>query len=179
MKNFPWQAKNEVVLLDVKSHLLRQFLPKSWLYGGILLFGLFSAYLFCYGVFLLSILLVILILMYELFLWRWTRIMVTNKRIIKFVKNWIFSEHLKELNLNQVTEILAVKRWFLNKILTTGNVKFVGKDKETVIWFSNVKYPEEITMYVSRLKEFLKENTDFGPMQLKPFVPRKERIANS
>ena len=104
---------------------------------------------------------------------------VTNKRIIKFVKSWIFSEHLKELKLKQVTEIIAVKKWFLNKILTTGNVKFVGKDKETVIWFPNVKYPEEIAMYVSRLKDFLKENSDIEPTQLKPFVPRKERLVNA
>ena len=104
---------------------------------------------------------------------------VTNKRIIKFIKNWFFSEHLKELKLKQVTEVIAVKKWFLNKILTTGNVKFVGKDKETVIWFSNVKYPEEIAMYVSRLKEFLKENPDFNTTGLKPFIPRKKRVANN
>ena len=178
MKKFPWQAKNEMVLLDVKSHLLRQFLPKIWLYGGILLFGLFSAYLFGWWVFGFSVFLVFLILAYELYLWKWTKMIVTNKRIIKFVKSWIFSEHLKELKLKQVTEIIAVKKWFLNKILTTGNVKFVGKDKETVIWFQNVKYPEEIVMYVSRLKDFLKENPDVEPTQLKPFIPRKERVIN-
>jgi hypothetical protein len=42
-----------------------------------------------------------------------------------------------------------------------------------------VKYPEEIAMYVSRLKDFLKENSDIEPTQLKPFVPRKERLVNA
>jgi hypothetical protein len=44
-----------------------------------------------------------------------------------------------------------------------------------VIWFPNIKRPDQVAMYVSRLKDFLKENPDFPPSELKPFIPKQER----
>ena len=82
---------------------------------------------------------------------------------------------MKEIPLKKITEIVATKKGILNKILTTWNVKFVWKDKDTVIWFPNIKRPDQVAMYVSRLKDFLKENPDFPPSELKPFIPRQER----
>ena len=175
MKVFSWQAKNEVVLLNVRSSFLRYIFPKIWLYIWILAFWIFSSLLFSYIVFIFSVVICLLFISYEIFLWTWVKMIVTQKRVLKFVRTGLFSTHFKELKLLQLTEISAVKRGLLNKILNTWNVKFIWKDKEAVIWFKYIKYPEEVAMYVSRLKEFLLENKDFDPNKLNVFIPRKNR----
>ncbi len=174
-KLFIWQAKNEKVLYMSNSNFLREFLGKFLVFFIVLILLLIGSYLVWWYVFLLLVP-VILWLIYEFYIWKKNILIITNKRILKFVKPSLFNSYIKELKLLQVTEVIGTSKGILNKILTTGNVKFVWKDKEGVVWFKNVKYPKEIALYVSRLKDFIAENPN---MDVKPFIPRKERYLDS
>jgi hypothetical protein len=46
-----------------------------------------------------------------------TYVIVTNKRVLKFVRNGLFSEHMKELKLDQLNEVSSTKQGILEKIL--------------------------------------------------------------
>ena len=175
MKVFPGQAKDEKVLLNTKENIIAFFIPKLFVYIWIFIFIVVLGWLVNTWLWVFMLLIFILVLLYDIFLWKNTKMIVTNKRILKFVKNWLFSFHFKELKLNQLTEVVATKQWFVNKVLSVGNIKIVWKDKEVVIWFKNIKFPNEVAMYISRLKDFIQENSNISYEKLKPFIPRKER----
>jgi len=145
-KQFPWQAKDEVILLFtreyplnfIKSNLTNYFTIVWWaIIIGILVFVFFENFILS----LIIWLLIFIVCLSILFTFRFkTYLIVTNKRILKFVKNWIFSEHMKELKLDQLNELNFVRKWIISKLLNIWNIKIVWKDKENTIWFQWIKY---------------------------------------
>jgi len=107
--------------------------------------------------------------------WIDTRFILTNKRIIKFVKNWLFSEHMKELKIDRLNELIFTKKWLIQKFFNYWNIKIIWNDRENVIWFVGVSYPDEIVSYISRLRDFLRENPNFDYTQINEFKLRKNR----
>ena len=180
-KQFPWQAKDEKVLLFTREHLLN-FIKNNLINISTIIWWstIIAVLTFVFSEnFILSIAACVLTLTISFSIlsifWFKTYLIITNKRILKSVKNWIFSEHMKELKLDQLNELNFVRKWIISKFLNIWNIKIVWKDKENTIWFQWVKYPDEIVLYISRLRDFLKENPNFPVEKLKPFIPRKMR----
>ena len=181
MKKFQWQAKNEKVLYFSRQewihYILINFL-NILIILWISFFISFVVYIFTENFnisLMLFVILLILAFSYMYLLWKKTYVIITNKRILKFVRSWLFSEHMKELKLDQLNEVSARKQWFIEKIFRTWNIKITGKDKENVIWFQWVLYPKEIVLYISRLRDYIIENPDYKVEDIKEFIPRKER----
>ena len=181
MKVFDWQAKNEKVLYLSRQNLLSFFIIELVSILTIIWVSVFI-FLIWYFVFenliislLVSIFILILWFLYLFFTWYKTYFVVTNKRIIKFVRSWIFSQHMKEMKLDQINEKVARRRGVIETIFKIWNVKISWKDKENVIWFEWVKYPQEVVQYISRVIDYIKENQDYDYKTLKEFIPRKYR----
>lgn len=83
---------------------------------------------------------------------------------------------MKELKLDQLNEVSSAKMWILEKVFQIWNIKIVWKDKENVIWFQGIKYPKEVVLYISRLRDYvIIENPNYKIEDIKEFIPRKER----
>ncbi len=179
MKSFSWQAKDEKILYFGREFLL-SFVARYF----YIIFGIFIISLILIGIFYvlkiyiaiaLLILWLILTIIFFVIIYKNTYFIITNKRLLKFVRSWFFSEHVKELKLDQINELTFERNWFLKKLFNFGNIKIVWKDREAVMWVIWLKYPDEIVQYISRLKDFIKENPDFEIDKLLPFIPRKIR----
>jgi len=182
MKKFPGQAKNEKILFYSKENFLHYFIRKFTVFLITIWVALFISFIYYFITqdFNISLMLFIIVLVitwgYMLYLYNNTYVILTNKRILKFVRNWLFSEHMKELKLDQLNEVSSTKMWIIEKLFQIGNIKIVGKDKENVIWFQWIKYPKEVVLYISRLRDYLfVENPDYNLDEIKEFIPRKKR----
>ena len=182
MKIFQWQAKDEKVLFFSREYMLHYVVNRLFDIASIIWVGLVVMVLLYMLVdqlasiifFVIGILCLIYIL---ITFWKNTFIIVTNRRILKYVKDWIFSHHVKELKIYNLQETIANCRWIFDKVFDCGTLSFIGKDEQTEIHFVWIKNPEEIVMYVSRIKDFIVENKDYDYKQLREFVTRKNRKA--
>jgi len=182
MKTFQWKAKNEKILYysteNMFYYVYKDFLTYIVIFG-LSLFVAFIIYLVFENI-LFSMVIIFLInfvyILYKWYLHHKTYVIVTNKRILKFVRNGLFSEHMKELKLDQLNEVSSAKVGFVEKLFKLGNIKVVGKDKENVIWFKWIKYPQEVVLYISRLRDYVVfERPDYKLEDLIEFKPKKER----
>jgi len=180
MYDFPWKAKNEKVLFYAKENT-SYFLIKNllnlfvvfWIsfFVSVIIYFLTNSYLS----FIFVVFFIVWYILYKNYLHHRTYLIITNKRVLKFVRNGLFSEHMKEIKIEQVNEVSATKRWFIEKIFSIWNIKISWKDKENVIWFKWVKYPKQVVMYFSRLQDFLQEKPNYNLSDLKEFIPREYR----
>jgi len=94
---------------------------------------------------------------------------------LKNIRSWIFTEHNKELKLDQLNELTCSIKWVYNKLFNIWNIKIVWKAKENVIYFTWIKKPDEVVQYISRLRDYLFENVDYNFNKLKEFKSRGKR----
>ena len=180
---FQWQAKNEKILYYKRENLFHYLLRELTTFFVILWVALFVSFLIYVfvGIFVAILVFFIILflgLFYLFYLHHKTYVIITNKRILKFVRNGLFSEHMKELKLDQLNEVSSAKQWIIEKLFQLWNIKIVWKDKENVIWFQWVKYPKEVVLYISRLRDYVVvENPNYNLEDIKPFIPRKKRKA--
>lgn len=181
MKKFAWQHKNEKVLYfsreNIFSYIMREF-NFIFIILWILLFIVFFTYFFQFQkiiLFIIVILYILISLSLFWFFWAKTFFIITNKRVMKYIRNWLFSHHTKELKIDQINELTITKPWMIAKLLNFWNIKIVWKDKEAVIWIKWLSYNDEVVQYVSRLKDYFLENPWYDCKKLVPFKLRKER----
>lgn len=179
-KVFPGQAKNEKVLIFKKENGLSYLSANSRFIVTILIvstitFAISYLYLNIYLAILLAVLVALLGIVLLFYFRNNSFFILTNKRLIKFIKNSLFAEHSKELKIDQINELTFTKIWLFPKLLNYWNIKIIWKDKEAAIWVRWINYPDEIVQYISRLRDFLIENPDFDYQQITPFIPRKIR----
>ena len=178
MKVFPWQYKNEKVLYFSRENLIsfiKNSLIEIFVIIALSLFVFFLVWIL-FSKYTIGIILWTLILIFWIgyvFSTRYkTTYIITNKRVIKFTKSWLFIFFKKEVKLNEIKENIATQKWLINKLFNIWNLKIIWG---WVIWFRWIKYPEEVSSYLSRLIDFLKENPGFDYNQIKEFIPRKIR----
>ena len=179
-KEFDWQAKNEKLLFFSRENIFYYFyknLNKILLLLMILLLLLIIWFFLNAEKYIIFIMLIVIILFIYIFaiLWHKTHFVVTNKRIIKVIKNWLFSKHTDELKIDQINKLVFLKKWIISEILKIWNIKIVWKDKEATVYFTWIYRPDEIIQYISRLRDFLFENPDFDFNKINKFKTRTER----
>ncbi|MBS8122230.1 hypothetical protein [Candidatus Vampirococcus lugosii] len=180
-KKFNGQSKDEYVLYFARENFLRYFFSKIADFGTI--FGIGLIFMFISLVFNKIIVAIIIalfvvfttLIMYVFLFWRNTYLIITNDRLIKFSRDGIFKSHIREINIYSIQECISKCGGFIDKVLNCGSVTFIGKDLKIQIYFDGVNYPEELTMYVSRLREFMKNNSEYPPKEITCFMPRKIR----
>ncbi len=181
MKKFPWQAKDELVMYLWRQYLPRYFIQNIQIFATFL--GLWLLIFFIWNTFwnffiwlILSLITFsVLIFSFIFIFWKNTYLVITNKRIIKFVRNWFFKSHIREITIFSLQECIAKYSGFIDRIFWSWNVSFIWKDENIVIHFYWLRHPEELTMYASRLRDFLIENPNYNPKKLEKFMPRRIR----
>jgi len=178
MKVFSWQYRNEKVLYISNEHpvsflkhnfsIILSIFWVSFFVGFLIVFFLNNYFIW----FVSGVILLILGLLYCVISRRKTKYIITTKRVILQAKSWPFISFKKEMELREIKENVSTKKWLLNNLFDIWNIKIVWW---WVIWFRWVKYPEEVSSYLSRLRDFLKENPNFDYQQIKEFIPRKIR----
>jgi hypothetical protein len=114
-KKFPGQAKNEKVLFyskeNIVSYIVRH-ISVIFIFFALELFVIILSWFFSLNIWveIIFILIPLLILCILYIFWNKTYFIVTNKRLLKFVRNGIFTEHMKELKLDQLNELTYRKK---------------------------------------------------------------------
>lgn len=181
MEKFQGQWRSERILYFSREVVLSFFLVNFFkLFTFLVLFFILIIIMFFFEVwmiyyFLLTILWFFFIFIYLYVFWYNTYLIVTNKRIIKFVNEWLFVFHFKELKIDNLQEKVCKVWWIFWKIMNYWNVNFIWKDQQTVIRFRWVKSPKEVVLYVSRLRDYIIENPNYRIDDLNKFIPRKLR----
>ncbi len=183
-KSFEGQYKNEKVLFFGRENLLRFLLYNTWnifIFLGLSIFLSFFMYVFFslfVAIIVFTVFFVVLVASMILIFWYPTFIIVTNKRILKWYKPWIFIKDSDQLIIYSLQECIVNFTWIIDNILNTWNIKFIWKDQNVVIDFRGISLPEEVSSYVSRLRDYIVENQYkdyYDPSYLTEFLPRKER----
>jgi len=58
-----------------------------------------------------------LLAIYDFFVWYRTKLLITDSKIVKFVQQGPFTNHIIEMKLDQITEIVASQRSIIDKII--------------------------------------------------------------
>lgn len=188
MKTFVWQAKDERILFFWRENIIRYLIYQFfsfiimlvWFFIIWILFVVFRNFDWIFStVVIIFLLIVFLFILFRIFLifyfWTQTYLVITNKRIIKFVRNWLFTSHIREITIFSLQECVAKYTWFIDKVLNCWIVSFIWKDEKIVITFYWLSNPDEVSMYASRLRDFLIENPHYDNYKLSKFMSRRLR----
>ena len=154
------KLSHEKTLLTLRKNLLRKAIDKLPIYAGFVIFWIFLLKISKLWSVLVWVI-VLLLAAYDLFVWYRTKLLITDSKIVKFVQQGPFTNHIIEMKLDQITEIVASQRSIIDKIIWVWDIKFVWKDDNTFISFKGLKNPEKITTYVSKLKDYLEWKISF------------------
>jgi len=163
MKEFKWQYSDEKILFRIKENKLSFILNKIWIILSLLfIIVIFSIILYYFNYKTISIIFIILslllIFIYNWFLYKDSFLCFTTRRVIKEIRNWIFFRHRKELKIMDIKSSMSNKKWFIQTILRIWNLKIEWSEKEGNIYFSWIKEYSELSNYVGRVIDYIKLN---------------------
>jgi len=184
MKKLEWQHNNEKVLYFARENIF-SYIIKNYNFIFLILWILIFIFFFVYFIEIKKTIFILILMFYVFFsfilfyfFWHKTYFIITNKRVMKYIRNWLFAEHTKELKIAQIGELTVSKKWIISKIFGFWNIKITWQDKECVIWVRWINYSHEVIQYISRLKDYILENPWYDYNKLNPFKLRKERKKN-
>jgi hypothetical protein len=167
MKKFKWQYSNEKILFKTKENLISFIFTKIW---ALLSFFVLTSvtwvilYYFEYKIlsYTLIAIFVVLITAYYYFLYKYSFLYFTTRRVIKQIVNGIFFKHRKELKIMDIKSSMSNKKWILQTLLRIWNIKIEWTEKEWNIYFTWIKEYTEISNYIWRVVDYIKlnEHTD-------------------
>jgi len=169
MQSFEWQYHNEKILFkkhENSAAFIFRIFPKILI---ILILGsLFSSLTYYISKNLIYSLIpagffIVILIIYLLFIIKFhkeTFFAFTDKRVVKSVRNWLFSQHIKELKIENVKQTTATSMWIAGKIFGYGNINVQWHDKETSLYFRNIWENKAIVLYISRMIDFIKTQWD-------------------
>jgi hypothetical protein len=87
-----------------------------------------------------------------------TLIIVTTRRVIKKVRNWLFRSHEKELLLWDIRQITTTKNNFIESIFHCWNIMFQWAEAKWNLYFKGITDNKDIWNYVTRILDYMKLN---------------------
>lgn len=178
MKDFEWQYSDEKLLLKQHENLIHFIFRKSHLFIvylilSIILFIVIEYFLYSYIIStIVSIITILILFVYLKRQYSNTWLIITTRRVLKLVRNGIFTQHRKELKLTDVKASTA-RRNFFDSIFWYWNIMIQWTDEHSNIYFRWVKWYADITNYLWRVLDYIKLNwhTD----NIARYVVKKER----
>lgn len=172
MIKFEWQHENEIILFKKHENIISiiiRFINNSLL---IIMFSLIISYvtnLFTDNL-LISILIlltpIIIVIFFIVKFYKETYLIFTNKRIIKSVRNWLFTSHIKELTIDNIKQVTTTNDWILWKIFTYWNIEIRWYDEIDTVYFKALKRNKDISIYISKVISELKEKWDYEKIKV-------------
>ena len=102
-----------------------------------------------------------------------TLFIITTRRIIKKVKNWLFKSHEKELLLTDIKQITTSKNNFIETLFKCWNIKFIWTEEKWNMYFKWITDNKDIWNYITRILDYIRLNwhTD----NISRYKPKKQR----
>jgi len=160
---FKWQYSDEKVLFYLKENIVNFIFKKLYILISLLLFSaVFSAgilYFMWTVSFIVSVIIfIILIFIYYYIIYKNTNFIFTTRRIIKDVRNWLFSKHRKELKIMDIKSSLTNRKGLIQLILRVWNVKIEWTETNSAIYFTWIKEYSNVSNYIWRVIDYIKIN---------------------
>jgi len=161
MKDFNWQYSDEKLLLKKHESLLSFLISKWYLF---IFLSIFCTVLFLIIKYILQssilaiilpVIIVICFIWYLRLLFTNTWIIITTRRVIKFVRNWLFNEHKKELKLIDI-KATTINRNFIDTLFGYWNITIQWTEKNSDIYFKWIVSYSDISNYIWRVLDFIK-----------------------
>ena len=176
-KHFDGQYSNEQILLKRHEHMgafllaqlpsfismlclvwigmwIVQFISDSWFIASIIFCAMFIPYI-----------------AYNIHHYHSTVFYITSRRIIYFTTKGLFGNHRREIRLENITSIRAIRPGLFAKICKFGDLFFSQGGEEFRV--SGLHLHDEIRSYIGRIVEYIKSH--WYPEQFSVFRSRKER----
>lgn len=157
MSNMEEILGSDSVIIKKKEHILSVvlrffknvtiFLLLSVILSYILYITLNSVII----VVLLNIILIIWIVLYIKIFYDNTFLLVTDKKIIKSVRNWLFSSHIIELPLERIRQIRANNNGIIAKMFWYGDLEIQGFEESSNMYFRSMKWNTQTMRDISKL----------------------------
>jgi len=87
-----------------------------------------------------------------------TFLVVTDKKIIKSVRNWLFSSHIIELPLERIRQIRANNNGILAKIFWYWDLEIQGFEESSNMYFRSMKWNKQTMSEISKLLGDMSKN---------------------
>ena len=163
LPKFKWQYSDEKILFSIKENIINFIFKKLYILISLLIFSaIFSGivYYFMWSIlFIITVIIfIILIFIYYYIIYKNTNFIFTTRRIIKDVRNWLFSKHRKELKIMDIKSSLTNRKWFLQLILRVWNVKIEWTETNSAIYFTGIKEYSQVSNYIWRVIDYIKLN---------------------
>ncbi len=108
------------------------------------LFLLLSSGILGVIVFISVFLLGVFVLIKTLVIWRFTAVVITNKRIIDFDQEGIFSRTISEAPFSNIQDISLEQKGFWSVVLKFGTIKVQTAGTQNVLELQYVRYPRKL-----------------------------------
>jgi len=178
MKEFEWQYSDEKLLFKNHENIISFLLRKFHLF---IVYMILSSLLFIFIIYLLksyiiasiiSILTFFILFIYLRRQYTNTWVIITTRRVLKLVRSGLFTQHRKELKLNDIKATTA-RRNFIDSIFWYWNIMIQWTDEHSNIYFRWIKWHSDITNYIWRVLDYIKLNwhTD----NISKYKSKKER----
>ena len=163
IKDFEWQYSDEKLLLKQHENLISFLLRKSHLFivyiilSSILFISL-KYFLDSYIISsIISILILVILFIYLKRQYSNTWIIITTRRVLKLVRSGIFTQHRKELKLNDI-KATTTRRNFYDSIFWYWNIMIQWTEEHSNIYFKGIKWHSDIANYLWRVLDYIKLN---------------------
>jgi len=163
MKDFEWQYSDEKLLLKKHESLISFLLRKSHLFIVYIILSsiLFVAIKYFLDSYLMAtIISIVTLLILFIFLKRQysnTWIIITTRRVLKLVRNGIFTQHRKELKLSDI-KATSSRRNVIDSIFWYGTIMVQWTEEHSNIYFKWIKWHTDIANYIWRVLDYIKLN---------------------
>ena len=87
-----------------------------------------------------------------------TFLVVTSSKVLKSVRNGLFSSHIIELPLSRIRQIRANNNWVLAKIFSYWNIEIQGFEESSNMYFKAMTQNKKAMSTISAAIEDLKKN---------------------
>lgn len=155
---------NDNIILKKQEHVLSVFmrffkgicvfLILIWMLGYIIYLN-FSSLIIPVLTFIVA---VILCFLYLRIFYKDTFILVTNTKILKSVRNGLFSSHVIELPLSRVRQIRANNNGIMAKIFWYWDIEIQGFEESSNMYFKSMSGNKNAMSVISTAMEKLQEN---------------------
>ncbi len=176
-KYFDGQYSNEQILLKQHEHVWAFLLSHSYSFVSVLFLALIGMWIVQFisdswmsAIFIFFIVLVPYII-YTIHHYYSTVFYITSRRIIFFTTKGLFGNHRREIRLENITSIRAMRPGLFAKICKFGDLFFSQGGEEFRV--SGLHLHDEIRSYIGRIVEYIKSHG--YPEQFSIFRSRKER----
>ena len=161
IQEFLW---NDTILLKKQEHIvsvLLHFLKSISIFFIFSIMLSYIIYTIFWSIFFSSLLFIIVIIFsffYVRMFYKDTFLVITNTKVLKSVRNGLFSSHIIELPLSRIRQIRANNTWICAKICWYWDLEIQGFEESSNMYFRAMSDNKKAMSVISSAIEDIKKN---------------------